>query len=132
MKVEVGKFLAPSSTGQVAMSLNDTSITIKSLEFIVASLSDTNENNVAHFSHGMTDGTHSFSNSILNNGFGYTRSYPNSVNTTAYCISHLAIVNNTLTRVISATLVSMSGGNFTLNFDRADNGYEIYYRAIGD
>lgn len=131
MKVEVGKFLAPGSTGISSMSLDDTSIDIKSIEFMVASLDATNENNVAHFSHGMTDGVRSFSNSILNNGFGYTRSYPNTINTTAYCISHLAMVNNSLTRVISATCTGIDGSSFDLDFDRANSNYYIYYRAIG-
>lgn len=132
MKVEVGKFYAPASTGTITKTLDDTSINIKSIEFIIASLSNTNENNVAHLSHGMTDGVRSFSNSVLNNGFGYTRSYPNGANTTAYCLSHLAIINNALTRVISATLTGIHGSSFTLNFDRTDDDYEIYYRAIGD
>lgn len=114
------------------MSLDDTSIGIKTIEFMVASLHDTNENNVAHLSHGMTDGENGFSNSILNNGFGYTRSYPNDINTTPYCISHLAIVNNTLVRIISATCVGISGSSFVLDFDRTNNNYEIYYRAMGD
>lgn len=117
----VGSFTI-ASTGDHSISLG---FQPKFLRFTVAQLAAGAENANAHFSEGATDGTNEYSHSTLaQNGAFFTRSY------STYCVSHLGVVSNTLTRVISATLKSFDASGFTLTFDRATTDYQIFVEAF--
>lgn len=95
------------------------------LKFTVSQLSAGSENDVAHISHGSTNGTDSVAHSIL-----ATAQTKITRRSEVYCLTHYAIVNNATNRVISATLVSIVGNTVTLNFDRASSDYEITVEAF--
>lgn len=116
-----GNFTGPGSTGDHSYTVG---FQPKFLRFTVGQLASGAENTIAHFSEGSTDGTNEYSHSILSASTGdFTRSY------TTYCVSHLGVVSNTLTRVISATLKSFDASGFTLTFDRATTDYQIFVEA---
>lgn len=97
----------------------------KGLKFTISQLSAGPENDVAHISHGSTDGVNSVAHSIL-----VTSQTRITRRSEVYCLTHYAIVNNATTRVISATLVSIVGNTVTLTFDRASLDYEINMEAF--
>lgn len=124
MAIKAGSF-TKGSTGNVTI---DTGFQPLFLRFTVSQLYSGPENTQAHLSTGSTDGVTQSSHSILmindNDTFGnYTRNY------SIYCVSHMALVSNSITRVISASFVSFNATSFTLNFDRATTDYQIFFEA---
>lgn len=114
--------IVQGSTGNQAFSVP---FTPTGLKLTVSQLSAGSENDVAHISHGSTDGTNSVAHSIL-----ATAQTKITRRSEVYCVTHYAIVSGATTRVISATLVSIVGGTVTLNFDRASLDYEITMEAF--
>lgn len=110
------------STGNQAFILP---FTPQGLKFTVSQLLAGPENDVAHISHGSTDGVNSVAHSIL-----VTSQTRITRRSEVYCVTHYAIVAGATNRVISATLVSIVGNTVTLNFDRASLDYEINMEAF--
>jgi len=122
MSYYVGE-LTVGSTGNTSFTLP---FNPSGLEFTIGQLSSGSENDTAHLSVGMTDGTNSAAHSIMATSAGTTITR----RSTSYCLTHYAIVSGSTSRVISATLVSIVGTTVTLNFDRATTDYTITVKAI--
>jgi hypothetical protein len=121
MSYEVGSFTQASvgDTDEIVVGFEPAY-----LRFTISQLEGVPENSVAHLSVGFTDGNVEYAHSIYANGNNaYTRKH------NTFCLTHHAIVNNTFTRVVSATLKEFTSNGFVLTFDRASSAYQITFEA---
>lgn len=123
MSCEVGSFTVPGSTGNTTIVL-DGSFTPALIEFDAGPRTSTNETDVRRSS-GWTDGSRQRAVSIYADGTVKGTRQSNS-----YSIMHWVNVSGTLTKKFSASIVSMTSGEFVLNFDVVDNTYQVYFKAF--
>lgn len=117
MAHEVGGF-TKGTTGNATVLLNK-SFTPALLELDIGPRTSTNETDVRR-STGATDDTAQYAMSTYTNGTTrITRE------TTSYCITHY----EGTTLKIRASFVSFGADEFTLNFETANSGYTIRFRA---